>query len=73
MHSLNKLKRQFALKQQETGNQLRFGQFFCNCYIKESWPELYHSNAEIAEKLIAEWLVNHQYLDELPPKLQGVS
>lgn len=46
---------------------LRLGQYFCNLFIRESWPELYYEadDAE-ANALICEWLERHQYTDALP-------
>lgn len=63
MKSLEEFKRIHA----EGNPNLRLGQLFCNLYIKGSWPELYGANYEKAEKLIAQWLKDFMYEEELPP------
>lgn len=48
-------------------HNLRLGQYFCNTYIKESWPELYYEgDHEKAKAMIAEWLERHQYTEVRP-------
>lgn len=49
----------------------RFGQHFCNLYIKEPWPELYNEESNImAEAMIAKWLKQHQYWPNMPQPLE---
>ena len=48
----------------------RLGQYFCNTYIKQPWPELYYEeDGETAFDMIAEWLQDNQYYDKLPEKV----
>lgn len=52
---------------------LRLGQYFCNTYIKGSWPELfYEKNDNKAAEMIRVWLADHSYTDSMPPVV-GVS
>jgi hypothetical protein len=53
------------------GRQVRFGQYFCNTYIRQSWPTLYYADYVMAAELIFNWLKDHQYEDELPKKLRN--
>lgn len=49
---------------------VRFGQYFCNKYIKDSWPKLfYEEDNEQSKKLIVEWLVHHCYTTSLPTEV----
>jgi len=51
----------------EEERHIRLGQRFCNMYIKEPWPALYHeSSLSRATALILVWLERHQYTDSLP-------
>jgi hypothetical protein len=51
----------------EAQAHLRLGQYFCNTYIKESFPELYYeSDDNVAAEIIEKWLADHQYTEELP-------
>lgn len=53
-----------------TSPSVRLGQYFCNTYIKGSWPELfYEEDEEKAAEIIRTWLVDHQYTDTMPPKV----
>lgn len=47
----------------------RLGQRFCNMYIKEAWPELFHADRFEAVHLIHDYLTRHQYFDTLPPRI----
>jgi len=48
----------------------RLGQYFCNRYIKQAWPELFHErDASAAADMIEKWLVDNQYTDTLPRKI----
>jgi hypothetical protein len=54
-------------KSDPSAPHLRLGQFFCNLYIRESWPELYYeADDSKAAALICDWLERHQYTDSLP-------
>jgi hypothetical protein len=47
----------------------RLGQRFINDYIPcIQWPALFYAKDEVAAELIRNWLFDHQYIDELPPK-----
>lgn len=51
----------------EAPQHLRLGQYFCNLFIRESWPALYYeADDAVASALIFEWLERHQYTDDLP-------
>jgi len=48
----------------------RLGQYFCNRYIKQPWPELFHeTDTPTAANMIEEWLANNQYTDTMPQKI----
>lgn len=45
----------------------RLGQHFVNQYIKGQWPELFYCNdVAKATQMISDWLVDNQYIDQLP-------
>lgn len=49
---------------------LRLGQWFCNNYLKQPWPELYYQEDEKkAEEMIEKWLDDHQYVRNVPDKV----
>ena len=52
--------------QKKAVDKQRMGQRFCNMYIKEAWPELFHAPDIDASFLIHDWLTRHQYYDTLP-------
>lgn len=49
---------------------LRIGQYFCNRYIKGSWPELYYAEHEDAIKMIEQWLQDNHYQENLPQPIK---
>ena len=50
----------------------RYGQFFVNRFISTSWPELFYTeDREEAQGMIMQWLVDHSYMDCLPPFSKG--
>lgn len=50
----------------------RLGQAFCNDYIKQPWPELYHCTSdERAGQIIYYYLTDHCYFPNMPDKLTG--
>jgi hypothetical protein len=52
---------------------LRLGQYFCCAYLKDtdSVPGLFNeANEEKAMSMIREWLIAHQYTDQLPQPLE---
>jgi hypothetical protein len=57
-----------ALLEQERPAGQRLGQWFCNKYVKQPWPELYYASDERAIPLIAQWLKDHHYDTCLPAK-----
>jgi hypothetical protein len=52
-----------------THDGLRLGQRFVQLYIDKSWPELYYESELRAALLIQQWLIDHQYIDDLPRKV----
>ena len=47
---------------------LRLGQYFCNTYMTNAWPELYYEEKEaIAFIHIHKWLIDHHYEYDMPP------
>lgn len=48
----------------------RMGQKFCALYVNSPWPELFYASDADAPKMIQQWLVDHQYIDELPTREQ---
>lgn len=49
---------------------LRLGQYFCNEYVKYSWPELYYEeDNRKAIRMITTYLTHYQYENELPAKV----
>lgn len=45
----------------------RLGQHFCNVYIKGQWSELFYCEDPARSRdMINQWLVDHQYEDQLP-------
>lgn len=53
------------------GGGQRLGQFFCNYFVKESMPDLYHQqDKEKAKEVIREYLLRHQYFDKAPPRVR---
>jgi hypothetical protein len=72
LESLNQFRRMYA-EDQEASKWLRLGQYFCNLFHKESWPELYYeADDTVACAMIREWLERHQYIDKLPEPLPCV-
>ncbi len=59
---------QFIKIHKQTVDTLRAGQRFCNMYIAQPWPELYHEADEPkALRMISQWLDDHNYISCLPP------
>jgi regulator of replication initiation timing len=48
----------------------RLGQYFCNTYIKNSYPELYYADLRESIRRIREWLDLHCYYTELPQPIK---
>lgn len=69
MYALEKIKKHHSKIQENSTSEYRLGQYFCNTYIKQSWPELFYANDERAESLIRTWLEENCYTDTLPPSL----
>lgn len=58
----------------ENGDSTRLGQHFCNNYISKPWPSLYYAeDHDAARDIIARWLADNQYENELPPLTKGVT
>lgn len=69
MYALEKIKKHHGKIQEKAAYEYRLGQYFCNTYIKQSWPELFYANDEKAESLIRTWLEENCYTETLPPSL----
>ena len=51
---------------------LRLGQYFCDRYIKSSWPDLFYcEDYAKCVHLISKWLEDNQYLDSMPKTLKS--
>ena len=51
----------------------RLGQYFVNRYIAGQWPELFYEESyDKARQMIIEWLMDHQYKFEMPPKVREI-
>lgn len=51
----------------------RLGQYFVNRYIAGNWPELfYEEDYKTARQMVIEWLMDHQYQFEMPPKVRDL-
>lgn len=49
----------------------RLGQHFYNLYLKgDPWPKLFYGKDEDTRFLIANWLDQHHYFDELPTVIE---
>jgi len=68
MNSFNQILQMHCEHLENDGTE-RFGQFFCNRFIKNSWPTLFYSNYETASELIYNWLNDHQYTDNIPKQI----
>lgn len=73
MIALQKIKKQHENQKVAHGASYRLGQFFCNKFIKQDWPELFHANEKDAESMIKTWLIDHNYEDTLPPVVSAGS
>lgn len=70
MSATHQLFQEFNESKKIHGDHERLGQYFCNRYIKMSWPELFHEkNDAISIEIIKVWLADHDYHNELPPVL----
>jgi hypothetical protein len=53
---------------QNPDKSLRLGQYFCNIYMTNAWPELYYEKqASTALTYIDKWLIDHHYEYNMPP------
>lgn len=57
-------------KQDPESKHLRYGQWFINNYIPAcTWPELFYcEDDKKADAMISQWLNDHHYFNEMPPK-----
>ena len=60
----------FVSHHYKQNDKLRMGQRFVNYYIKNSWPELFYATDIQAMLMIGQWLIDHQYTEELPKKIK---
>lgn len=69
MKSIEDLKEEYAQSLQ-FDHSIRFGQYFCNNYLNQPYPVLYYeTDFERALNKINDWLILHNYQDELPQKI----
>ena len=61
----------------ENGGDQRLGQYFVNLYLKDrtfgpndGGHDLFTSDLPRAMNIIRQWLLDHQYIDELPRQLE---
>lgn len=58
-----------AIHQRNSGDLQRLGQRFVNFYHCGNWPELFYMVDDgKAIPMIEQWLIDNQYIDELPKK-----
>ena len=63
----------FKYKTDDPKGVLRFGQYFCNIYIKKPWPELFYEvNDDKARVMIAGYLDALHYTEQLPSELRSL-
>ena len=56
--------------EQLQGSTERLGQYFCNRYVKSSWPKLfYEEDFNKCSILIEKWLKKYCYETQIPPQL----
>lgn len=54
----------------------RYGQAFCNEFIKAPWPEIFYADTATARSMIVQWLIDNHYWPNVPDtnnQLDGVS
>lgn len=44
----------------------RYGQAFCNEFIKVSWPALFYVDTATARNMIVQWLIDNHYWPNVP-------
>ena len=44
----------------------RYGQAFCNEFIKASWPELFYADTATARNMVVQWLIDNHYWPNVP-------
>lgn len=44
----------------------RYGQAFCNEFIKASWPELFYADTPTARNMVVQWLIDNHYWPNVP-------
>ena len=44
----------------------RYGQAFCNEFIKASWPELFYAETASARSMVVQWLIDNHYWPNVP-------
>lgn len=70
MKTIEKLLQEYHSRESYV-KHLRFGQFFCNHYIKEPWSELYYEEDIVkAIDKINMWLIDNCYVHKMPKKTQ---
>lgn len=52
-------------------NEIRLGQYFCNEYVKDSWPNLfYEEDDKSSQALIQLWLNSNRYANVMPQTIK---
>ncbi len=44
----------------------RYGQAFCNEFIKASWSELFYADTATARSMVVQWLIDNHYWPNVP-------
>lgn len=44
----------------------RYGQAFCNEFIKASWPDLFYADTATARSMVVQWLIDNHYWPNVP-------
>ena len=44
----------------------RYGQAFCNEFIKAPWSELFYADTATARSIVAQWLMDNHYWPNMP-------
>jgi len=70
MRTIEKLLQEYHSRESYV-KHLRFGQFFCNFYIVDEWPELYFEEDIVkAIEKVNIWCMDNGYVHKMPKKTQ---
>lgn len=72
MKTIEKILLEYYSKESHV-KHLRFGQWFCNHYIAEPWPELFYQT-DIAKAIatINMWCIDNGCVNKMPKKTQEI-